>query len=276
MRRRAFTLIELLVVVAIIALLISILLPALSPAKEQAKTTVCMSNLKQIGLGFYFYGEDFEQHPPPNRPYPAPGAPYGGTPPDYRDADWWYYSHMIPKYMPANLKSQTNAAFDGVFRCPGDPVAGRAYSMNFFATDYAQPDGTAWPDMPFSAGEVFNPYKVREAWKYILVGEAHAIFLDSQHPGLYGTRNIIGYDGSSIYRKFLKVVEQYDRGPFSGYIDFDKHKGRANFLLADQHVETVSRSQLVMEDPEHPGRWISSLKILWSEADRDKNFPTPP
>ena len=54
----AFTLIELLVVVSIIALLVSILLPALSKAREQAKQSLCMSNVKQLNLGLYMYAED--------------------------------------------------------------------------------------------------------------------------------------------------------------------------------------------------------------------------
>jgi prepilin-type N-terminal cleavage/methylation domain-containing protein/prepilin-type processing-associated H-X9-DG protein len=52
---RAFTLIELLVVVAIIVLLIAILLPSLRKARDQAKQTVCVSNLGQLGKSSVVY-----------------------------------------------------------------------------------------------------------------------------------------------------------------------------------------------------------------------------
>jgi len=48
-------LIELLVVIAIIAILAAILFPVFAQAKAAAKTTVTMSNTKQIGMGMQIY-----------------------------------------------------------------------------------------------------------------------------------------------------------------------------------------------------------------------------
>ncbi len=59
-----FTLIELLVVVAIIAVLVAMLLPALAKARERARSAVCMSNLKQLGLVFGYYGQNWNDYIP--------------------------------------------------------------------------------------------------------------------------------------------------------------------------------------------------------------------
>jgi prepilin-type N-terminal cleavage/methylation domain-containing protein/prepilin-type processing-associated H-X9-DG protein len=64
-RRAGFTLVELLVVIGIAAVMIAILIPTLGAARRQARTLVCLSNVRQLGAAYQVYlsqnnGSSFE------------------------------------------------------------------------------------------------------------------------------------------------------------------------------------------------------------------------
>ncbi len=79
-----FTLIELLVVIAIISILAAILFPVFATAREKARQSSCASNMKQLGIAFLQYENDYDEMTVPgyfsnNRcSWSAPGIGWAG------------------------------------------------------------------------------------------------------------------------------------------------------------------------------------------------------
>jgi len=150
MKTKAFTLIELLVVIAIIALLMAIIMPALSLAKKKAATTVCLSNTKNLALGWYMYmGENDGR---------IMSCEDAGTEPDDRFVGWI----GIPRDENGNLQDclQTNPEVTDadeirgieagllypyvknpkVNHCPGDKVRVSLYDRTRVFVTYSMPE----------------------------------------------------------------------------------------------------------------------------------------
>ena len=89
LRLRCFTLVELLVVITVILILAGLLMPALKKARDKSKAIQCLSNQKQITVGFLLYADSYNGWCRTVDPYyswawiqgsiPMDGAPQGKT-----------------------------------------------------------------------------------------------------------------------------------------------------------------------------------------------------
>src|SRR5437016_1579076 len=108
--RSAFTLIELLVVIAVIAILASILFPVFAQAREAARKTVCVSNQKQISLGWMMYTQDYDGT------YPLTAWRFG------RIGAWTgpqhYWLTAVDPYIKSNGSDSVDQLKTSIYICP--------------------------------------------------------------------------------------------------------------------------------------------------------------
>lgn len=150
MRQKGFTLIELLVVIAIIAILAAILFPVFAQAREKAKQSSCLSNMKQIGLAFKLYADDYDGNFPNgcytggdldgdgklDGPLSFPrnwGVDHLAT--EAQNLDWGCYGYRFYRFL-MNIQLKPYIKTRTIFYCPSSNVKASTANMNVGSQTY--------------------------------------------------------------------------------------------------------------------------------------------
>lgn len=156
-RPTGFTLIELLVVIAIIAILAAILFPVFAKARQRAQTTVCVSNLKQMGQAASMWEADNEDRIMPGNKL---GADWNN--PAFYQNDWLT---MMDPYLQA-LKKGGDWQPKKELLCPAAPKVA-AYLFRPYGYNYYYFGGGAAPLKTYTAvRDVANTIRITEFWNF--------------------------------------------------------------------------------------------------------------
>ncbi|MEP6757245.1 MAG: DUF1559 domain-containing protein [Chthonomonadales bacterium] len=214
-KNNAFTLIELLVVIAIIAILAAILFPVFAQARESARRTACLNNVKQMGLAFQMYSQDYDETTPAV-------IHYSGS---ISDPDFWsiiqpYVKNVQMFYCPDRTEWTMPTGDD----CSGQQginlqqrCIGYGYNWGILSN---VPLGIVQPRVKFSGG-------------YIYPGVSLSAIVSPADMFVYGdTGDNPRYTicANYIYQYYTNVTKNTGM----------RHGGRLNFNFADGHAKSVN------------------------------------
>lgn len=253
LRFKAFTLIELLVVISIISLLIAILLPVLGSARDAARTTICATNQKQLGLLFRSYVLENKDT------WPMRQIPSTATVSKMLEDSYW-----PSRLLPVNSQGK-------LVECPinATPMAAKGFSrhegkaenavVTYNVNDFLMSGDTSnfFTKPPFvKDNQLVSPTEIVVLMEF---NPWHpAVSTLGSHPGLgfLENRNAVNH------QVYLKTDPLLPTSPRVAYI----HRNTMNVLWADGHVARRTTSVNL--------RW-GDLLLDKSVNDPNKNFPLP-
>ena len=292
-----FTLVELLVVIGIIAVLIALLLPALAGARNAARSLVCLSNLRQLGVVTQSYINDNKGFivPCDVSPHPATASNSGPN----GAVDNWFAMLINAGYIAdQHLTTTSGLPYDTILACPSTPdvaaptppllppadgyflqngggvvnpslIVFTCYCINGSNNDTSTVKGTTGPSV-YSGG--FPSLTLYDGPRSIPSTDygfpPPPKITDVKHP----SQVIYIFDGTNynVYNYFnWRIIGRH------GYMDASLpiyERGYTNSLFLDGHAETVPRISLPNGNGtfvntgnkdmvnDNPANWITDCK----------------
>jgi prepilin-type N-terminal cleavage/methylation domain-containing protein/prepilin-type processing-associated H-X9-DG protein len=243
-RQSGFTLIELLVVIAIIAILAAILFPVFAQAREKARAITCVSNLKQISLGWLMYAQDYDEAYPMDAQCCTP------------EGNQTFWLEMVEPYIKSGGTSgDLSTPRSSIFICPdynfpAPAVDEAGNSINGYPTQGRFPLSSYVPNMEITSAW----WSLGQPW----AGAGASV----------GTLGSIGEPAS-----INMLVEGHDCcvGTYAGGGSNEwtragrRHTSGSNYALCDGHVKWFrggSPQYGVTADGEWPGSPVCTNKYL--------------
>lgn len=293
--RHGFTLVELLVVIGIIAILIGILLPALNRARRAAKTTVCLSNMRQVGNAWTMYLTENKGH--------LPYYIWSGGSADYLWHGYWM--GILADYRVASgqlLCPEANEPTPQLYALKGGGLVHNAWSGQFQTATVAI-RGDAAKVVNNTKDQVVDPATGTKVWGYrigsygfnrnVLLGSSGGSGFDAASSSIVSLRpsteiplcydslwvDNISMEQGTVSGGVVTAQPQWPKdldgidavtnntsGKDQGRILIRRHGRAINMVFADGHAATVPLEEVT--NLKWKGTWV---KFVFT--DLKKRFP---
>ncbi|MCF7974156.1 MAG: type II secretion system GspH family protein [Phycisphaerae bacterium] len=257
MRKSGFTLVEIVAVIGIVSVILTILVPVLGGARRRARSVLCRSNIRQIGIAFDLYSANNDCLPYAYVMYDSVlESVYiaNDASVDWPGVRWYHYLDVMPdRFVPQN----------SVLQCPSKNYTELQFKYNIQWGNY----GMNWSvgksprlTLPTACREFEgSPTKLtsldRPSDTLLLADSGYAWIawfhtLASTHPSVIMTNhellNQIYLPGASVNRqKTLWPAQEEDAL-------YGRHPNRTvNCLFADGHIENKKADDLVVQPLDH-------------------------